>query len=515
MMKQLIIVFISLLLSVNCVLAQSEMLASSRLNLPALRSVSMLPSRKVLAKTDFDGLAADPNVFAVPIETDLNPCNSGEWESAEGVRVWRLALCSPNAFSLNATLSDFYIPADAELSIYGTDSSRQVTTLTAEQNADVLPLPPVEGDMLVFEYVEPLDAEFQGMFSIVQVAHDFKGVFAAADSVDAECHIGIDSDFGVDWQNEQRAVCQIIIGGTTLCTGTLLASADGSCEPYVLTARHCVHTQKMAETCVFYFKNDDALNVPAIVGATLVATKDNDDGFLDFSLLKLSERPDGLGVYYAGWDASGEVPSGAVCIHHPASGGKLISVDNDSLKVASYRNFDENSFFNVEEWDVGTTEIGSSGAPIFDSNHRVVGILAGGDADCAYPMNDYFQMFSICYDRYADESQQLKRWLNSNDTSVLRIDGRYPQPSVISEKKVGSTLSVYPNPAKNVVDISCDNQMITSVTIVDLQGRQMLRLNVGREPSVRVDVSELPLGIYVCRVTFENGESDNAMIIKE
>ena len=173
--------------------------------------------------------------------------------------------------------------------------------------------------MLVFEYVEPLDAEFQGMFSIVQVAHDFKGVFAAADSVDAECHISIDSDFGVDWQNEQRAVCQIIIGGTTLCTGTLLASADGSCEPYVLTARHCVHTQKMAETCVFYFKNDDALNVPAIVGATLVATKDNDDGFLDFSLLKLSERPDGLGVYYAGWMVNANRPRRHIARRIPTS----------------------------------------------------------------------------------------------------------------------------------------------------------------------------------------------------
>ena len=515
MMKQLIIVFISFLLSVNCVLAQSEMLASSRLNLPALRSVSMLPSRKILAKTNFDGLAAYPNVFAVPIETDLNPCNCGEWKSAEGVRVWRLALCSPNAFSLNATLSDFYIPADAELSIYGTDSSRQVTTLTAEQNADVVPLPPVAGDVLVFEYVEPLDAEFQGMFSIVQVAHDFKGVFAAADSVAAECHIGIDSDYGTDWQDEQRAVCQIIISGTTLCTGTLLATTDGSREPYVLTARHCVHTEKMAQSCVFYFKNDYTLNAPAIVGATLVAVKDNDEGFLDFSLLKLSKSPDGFGVYYAGWDASGDVPLGVVCIHHPASGGKLIAVDNDSLKVASYRNFDENTFFNVEEWDVGTTEIGSSGAPLFDRNHRVVGILAGGDADCAYPLNDYFQMFSVCYDRYADESQQLKRWLNPNASNVVRIDGINAQQSGISEEWAGSRLSVYPNPARNEIEISSDSQLITSVVIFDIQGRQMLLQNVGQQSSVRVDVSELPLGMYVCRVTFENEGSDNAMIIKE
>ena len=514
-MRRLLFVCISVLLSVDCVLAQSDRLASVRMRLPALHSVGMLPSRQALAKTYFVGLSANPNVFAVPIATDYNPCNSGEWTTTDRFHVWRFALCSPNAFSLNATLSDFYIPADAELFVFGTDTSWSITTYTSEQNAEILPLPPVEGDMLVFEYVEPIDAEFQGTFNIVQVAHDFKGVFAAADSVPAECHIGIDSDYGTDWQDEQRAVCQIIIGGTTLCTGTLLATTDGSREPYVLTARHCVHTQKMAESCVFYFKNDYALNAPAIVGATLVAAKDDDEGFLDFSLLKLSKSPDGFGVFYAGWDASGEVPSDVVCIHHPASGGKLIAVDNDSLKVASYRNFDENTFFNVEEWDVGTTEIGSSGAPLFDRNHRVVGILAGGDADCAYPLNDYFQMFSVCYDRYANESQQLKRWLNPNASNVIRIDGISEQQSSINEERADARLSVYPNPARNEINISSDSQLITSVVIFDMQGRQMLRQKVGLQSLVRVDVAKLPLGAYVCRATFENGESDNVMIIKE
>lgn len=514
-MMRLLLVFISYLLSIDCVLAQSDRLASVRMRLPALQSVGMLPSRQALAKTDFGGLPADPNVFAVPIETDYNPCNCGEWTTTGRFRVWRFALCSPNAFSLNALLSDFYIPADAELFVYGTDTLRSITTYTSERNAAVLPLPPVEGDMLVFEYVEPIDANFQGTFNIVQVAHDFKGVFAAADSVAAECHVGIDSDYGTDWQNEQRAVCQIIIGGTTLCTGTLLATTDGSREPYVLTARHCVHTQKMAESCVFFFKNDDALNAPTIVGAALVAVKNNDEGFLDFSLLKLSGIPDGFGVYYAGWDASGDVPSEAVCIHHPASGGKLIAVDNDSLKVASYRNFDENTFFNVEEWDVGTTEIGSSGAPLFDRNHRVVGILAGGDADCAYPLNDYFQMFSACYSRYNNESQQLKKWLSPNDSNVVRMDGFGAQQSGISGERTGLRLSVYPNPAHDKVDVVSDNQLITSVVIFDVQGRQMLRQSAPRQSLVRVDVDGLPMGMYVCRVTFVNGESDNVMIIKE
>ena len=33
----------------------------------------------------------------------------------------------------------------------------------------------------------------------------------------------------------------------------------------------------------------------------------------------------------------------------------------------------------VEDWDLGTTEGGSSGSPLFDQNHRVIGQLHGGD----------------------------------------------------------------------------------------------------------------------------------------
>ena len=34
------------------------------------------------------------------------------------------------------------------------------------------------------------------------------------------------------------------------------------------------------------------------------------------------------------------------------------------------------------DWDDGTTEPGSSGSPLFDQNHRVIGQLHGGYAAC-------------------------------------------------------------------------------------------------------------------------------------
>jgi len=41
------------------------------------------------------------------------------------------------------------------------------------------------------------------------------------------------------------------------------------------------------------------------------------------------------------------------------------------------------------------------------------------------------------------------------------------------------------------------------------------QLTVARQPSVKIEFAGMPSGIYVCRVTFENGEKDNIMIIKE
>ena len=131
------LVCILVLLS-GTVSAQDGRLASVRMRLPRLQSAVMLPSRQHLAKSDFNGLSADPSVFAVPIETDFNPCNSGEWFSADGSKVWRIALCSPNAYSLNVALSDFYIPNGAELFVYDSDKKLVLGAFTSEQNTDWL-----------------------------------------------------------------------------------------------------------------------------------------------------------------------------------------------------------------------------------------------------------------------------------------------------------------------------------------------------------------------------------------
>ncbi len=484
--------------------------------MPRLHDVVQLPSRQQLAQGNFNGMAVVADAFAVPIATNMNPCNSGQWETVADTNVWRLAISSPGAFSLNLLFADFRLPQGARLYIYNADTTKVLGAYTSVDNAAVLPTPPVSGDVLLVEYNEPANADFQGFFNITQVAHDFKDAFAD-ELKPGKCQVGLTDEQQREWGDERRSVCRILVGGTVLCTGVLLATANHSFEPYVLTARHCIYSEKQAQTSIFYFNYDaDTVEKQYVIGSNLVAVKHNDEGFLDFALVRLNGViPDSYNVYYAGWDVSGAVPKGGTCIHHPQGGPVAIAVDSDSLPVASYRNFDGNTFFNVAEWDEGATEQGSSGAPLFDANHRVVGLLAGGDSDCDYPMNDYFQMLSVCYDRYQSDSLQLAHWLNPGGLPITAIDGNAGRTSAIGSKTVAAPVSVYPNPATTEIYLAVENEPVTAVRLTDLEGRTVMSESFCGQKNVVLNIGRLPSGVYVCNVELSNGNVDKSLIIKE
>src|SRR5690606_8890123 len=117
----------------------------------------------------------------------------------------------------------------------------------------------------------------------------------------------------------------------------------------------------------------------------------------DFTLLQLLQPPqEDWNVKYAGWDATGEVGMKVVAIHHPSTDEKSISFENDPVTLSSYLGSTspgDSTHIRVEDWDKGTTEPGSSGSPLFDENHRVIGQLHGGWASCKNNLADYYGRF--------------------------------------------------------------------------------------------------------------------------
>ena len=225
---------------------------------------------------------------------------------------------------------------------------------------------------------------------------------------------------------------------------------DGT--PYFLTANHCLGNPNNwtyvfnheIEGCTGNTNNAPTSDV--ISGGTLQASNAGSD----FALVELSETPPAsYNVQYAGWDASGVVPANLTGIHHPSGDVKKICFDEDN---PASQNVAGAAVWYISEWEEGVTEPGSSGSPLFDENHRIVGQLYGGTAACAGSVNngepDWYGRFDVSWDGNS-ASTRLRDWLDPSNSGSLVIDG-WPEGAVAYDDDAGIQVTGIPT------DFACD-----------------------------------------------------------
>ncbi len=92
-------------------------------------------------------------------------------------------------------------------------------------------------------------------------------------------------------------------------------------------------------------------------------------------------------------------PEGTATIHHPQGDIKKISIDNDRPEISDFNeDYLSNGFIEIQRWEAGVTENGSSGGPLFNTDKKLIGMLTGGVATCANPVRDYFSRFDLSWD---------------------------------------------------------------------------------------------------------------------
>ena len=360
-----------------------------------------------------------PYRFGNPFDVNFNLNNSGTWENIDNGRLWRLSITSKNAYSINLLYDKFVIPEGAELYVYDKDKSTILGAFTNLNNKsyETFATSPTKGDVTIIEYFEPYNVEFNGTIQIGRVVHAYKDVFYPDESRDygdsGSCNNNVNCPEFIDWEAEVRSVAMILSGGGfRLCTGSLVNNVRQDLTPYFLTANHCLGGES---NWIFMFNyessgcnNQNGPTFMTVQGSTLL----DNSASSDYAILRLEEEiPDSYEVHYAGWDASGTTPSTPVGIHHPSGDIKKISFDYNNASNAG-------NYWDVNNWEDGTTEPGSSGSPLFDGNtHRIVGQLYGGTASCT----------SITYDTYGKVSSSwnlgLKDYLDPDNTGTTILDG--------------------------------------------------------------------------------------------
>ena len=380
-----------------------------------------------------------PLRFGKDFSVQLNLNNSGVWEQLpNGDKVWRLKIKSKDAKSINLIFDDFYMPQGGEFFIYNLDKTSIIGAFTSINNKThgQFSTAPVKGQTVILEYYEPISAQGQGRLQVSSIIHAYRDMFKTADdyiqSLDknfgdaGNCNVDINCAEGSNWQDEKRSVAMILTNGNTRwCTGTMVNNTAQDTTPYILTGEHCLDGNE--DTWVFVF-NYESPNCNGLDGNVIQSISGSitraSFAYSDLALLELSAiPPPSYLVYYAGWNNSTTASTNPVCIHHPSGDVKKISQDLGTIGNGFAYNVDH---WRIQNWNVGTTESGSSGAPLFDSNGRIIGQLHGGNASCSNTTGfDEFGKLSASWLGGGTQATQLKHWLDPLNTGSTTSDGQY------------------------------------------------------------------------------------------
>jgi hypothetical protein len=387
--------------------------------------------------------------FAIPNEVLISPATDGVWKDLdERTRQWRLRITSPGALSLNLGFTAYFMPPGGQLWLYATDGSYALEPYTDFHNADhgELWTAVVLADDILVEVTLPAAVEKELILHLTSINVGYRGFGETQADKAGACNIDVICPVADAWRNEIPAIGVISTGGSLFCTGFMVNNTAQDQTPYFMTAYHCGVTSSNAASLVVYW-NFYSPTCGQHGGGSLSQYQSGSTwragwSTSDFTLVQLSQMPNpAWGITYAGWDRRDVNATSAVGIHHPNCDEKSISFTETDTIVTSYLSNSSpgNGTHLRVVWETspnrGVTEPGSSGSPIFDQNHRVLGQLHGGYSACnSSDMRDWYGRFYRSWTGGGTNTTRLSNWLDPGNTGLEYVDTLVPctLPSITS-----------------------------------------------------------------------------------
>jgi V8-like Glu-specific endopeptidase len=376
-----------------------------------------------------------PLRFAKPNTTSVTPATHGIWEGLpENKMRWTYRVLCDNALSMNLGFERFTMPESGSMTVMDESAHIQIRPFTANDNNDhgELWTPIIPSNQAVIEIVVDRRDQKNVMRNVelTSINAGYRGFKVDGQrGLSGSCNIDVVCSEGDDWWDEIPSVGVYTLNGYLTCTGAMINNTAQDLTPYFLTANHCGVTSSSDASIVVYWNHQNSYcRTPGssdsggngngnysqfTSGSTMRATR----SYTDFTLTELSSAPNSnWGVSWSGWSRASSTNGTGAGIHHPSTAEKRISFPDYSSASGEY--------WNVN-WSQGTTEPGSSGSPLYDSNHRIVGQLCCGAAACGNDANDYYGR-SIGLSWSGSSSSSLSAWLDPTGSNVSYLDTYNP-----------------------------------------------------------------------------------------
>jgi len=455
---------------------------------PESVQVPAMDLAKALAEDEMADAKGNPGGwrYALPYETSINPRTHGKWaRTRSGKMRWVYDVSAPDAVHLNFGFTQYWLPEGAELrfeSIEGEPLLRPFTSADNESHRQLWtpPMEPKQIRIIVEANANSYDQVELKLGRINQGYRGFNypGKVCKSGSCNTDVTCLADND---PWNRERRAVGVISFSGSRDCTGSLVNNTSGNRRMLFATASHCQVTANVAPTIAVIWNYDAAscrrpgsaasgvaANGPFSqfhTGARLLAaTPAMDSGQLtasvrsDFTLVELDDPAvPGFNLYWAGWDRRNVAPTCSVpatasataglcaSIHHPNGDEKRITFSEQNMFSANYVANGTTIASGVHwqvQWDStipqlakfpgsGTlppsvTEPGSSGSPLYNANHHLVGVLSGGASQCGAStanLNDLYGKLTHAWEGLGTNTTRVRDYLDPGNTGAQTLDG--------------------------------------------------------------------------------------------
>lgn len=433
---------------------------------PHLRLAPLSDDTRAALQTDAPG---GPHAFATAREVDEPLADLLAWEpQGTASRIGRGYVTSPGAETLNLGFRDLDLPAGARLMVSHPNGTQERGPYPAETARGTLFTPVIANETVRITVIVPADARpLRGR--LVHVGHGWNPPERAFDAVRPQaagaCNIDTACAQADDWGAAASSVGRLTYvrnDAQFSCSGALINTTEGPVATYVLTAQHCVDAQAQAETAVFYWNYEHPSCRPpgstesgstssadpfsqTSTGATLRASIGTGaiTGGPDITLLEVEEPlSPAFDLHFSGWTRADTAPEASTTIHHPGGFAKRISFDDDPATITGYATDVEGeaTHLRIADWDAGTTEPGSSGAPLLTPDQRITGVLSGGLAACGVNEPDWYGRLAAAWDGPAP-SARLRNWLDPAGTGATTTD-RARQGAHIAPPPAVSALTV-------------------------------------------------------------------------
>lgn len=388
------------------------------------------------------------------------------------------------------------------------------------------------------------------------------------------CNINAICPQGVNYAFSRRATVQTIdmSPGGGACSGTLVnntANTTAACSPYIITASHCEGSGSLSNAAFdqmivrFNFERPDCAGAVATDGRSMTGVNvfaranyheswEVDEIVGDFMVYQLREPiPAAYGAVLAGWNRNSNMatsvaaPKKFIGFHHPYGDNKKLTT---SQSIQSHAWPSGNASASGTKWfqvvREGYLGPGSSGSGLFDGDGRLIGIASvaslRGNADdsCFFNSNggEVLPMDLIWYDKLShgweytangpDNNRRLKPWLDPANTGAMTIDPlTSPCDQVATSVNVlrdalTDAVSVFPNPSTNgkvTLQYNLERSADLSISVLDVTGRTVFSGQVkdALNGTKELELSNVPNGIYVVKLTSEIGQASKKIVISK